>query len=176
MSLAAEIVAEVRRRAGFACEFCGVSETDSGGALTLDHFRPVSRGGSDDIDNLIYCCARCNAYKQAYWPEETTALSLWNPRQEPAGTHFLELEDGRLLPLTDVAAFTVTRLRLNRAPLVSYRLNKRTRETERLLLRRYQELAETLEQLNRQLDDQMQAQRELLREQNELLRRFFFRD
>jgi 5-methylcytosine-specific restriction endonuclease McrA len=82
MSLPAETIAEVRRRAGFACEFCGVSEIDSSGELTIDHFQPASKGGGDDIDNLIYCCARCNAYKQAYWPESSSALPLWNPREQ----------------------------------------------------------------------------------------------
>jgi len=173
MSLAADTIEGVRRRAGFACEFCGVSEIDSGGALTVDHFQPVSKGGGDDLDNLIYCCARCNAYKQAYWPEAPGALSLWNPRREPMGAHFLELADGLLLPLTEVAEFTANRLRLNRTPLVMYRLHRRERENERLLLRRYQELTSTLEQLNGQLSRLMQMQRELLREQNELLRRFF---
>lgn len=173
MSLAAETVELVRRRAGFACEYCGVSEVDSGGALTIDHFQPIIKGGGNDIDNLIYCCARCNAYKQAYWPSTPAAIPLWNPRYEPAGAHFVELADGWLLPLTEMASFTANRLRLNRAPLVSYRLQKRERENERLLLRRYQELTETLEQLNAQLDRLMQMQRELLREQNELLRLFF---
>ncbi len=45
----------IRRRASFACEFCGVSETDVGGLLTVDHFHPKAKGGSDDPDNLIYC-------------------------------------------------------------------------------------------------------------------------
>jgi len=89
------------------------------------------------------------------------------------GAHFLELADGLLLPLTEVAEFTANRLRLNRTPLVMYRLHRRERENERLLLRRYQELTSTLEQLNGQLSRLMQMQRELLREQNELLRRFF---
>jgi hypothetical protein len=47
MSLSAELREQLRERAGFACEFCGVSETDVGGLLTADHFRPRSKGGSD---------------------------------------------------------------------------------------------------------------------------------
>ncbi len=31
----------VRQRAHFACEFCGVTETDVGGELTIDHFQPT---------------------------------------------------------------------------------------------------------------------------------------
>ena len=33
MSLPEAIREQVRRRAGFACEFCGVTETDTGGLV-----------------------------------------------------------------------------------------------------------------------------------------------
>jgi hypothetical protein len=29
---------QVRERANFACEYCGVSETDSAGELSIDHY------------------------------------------------------------------------------------------------------------------------------------------
>lgn len=54
-----EIREKVRSRAGFACEYCGVTETDTGGMLTIDHFQPKTKGGSDKCDNLIYCCSPC---------------------------------------------------------------------------------------------------------------------
>ena len=38
---------EVRHRAEFKCEFCGISEADSGGELTIDHFHPKSKGGDE---------------------------------------------------------------------------------------------------------------------------------
>ena len=45
MSLPDALRGEVRQRAAFACEYCGVTETDVGGLLTIDHFRPFARGG-----------------------------------------------------------------------------------------------------------------------------------
>jgi len=39
--------AQIRQRAAFACEYCGVIETDTGGLLTIDHFQPSSKGGND---------------------------------------------------------------------------------------------------------------------------------
>jgi 5-methylcytosine-specific restriction endonuclease McrA len=48
MSIIAEVRLVVRQRAGFVCEYCGVSETDSGGELTIDHIRPQAKAGSDD--------------------------------------------------------------------------------------------------------------------------------
>jgi 5-methylcytosine-specific restriction endonuclease McrA len=169
MSISSQVRQEIRQRANFACEFCGVTELDTAGQLTIDHYQPKAKGGSDSPDNLIYSCSRCNQYKSDYWPMAETDLFLWNPRRELAKTHFLELETGHLHPLTDVGAFTIKRLRLNRDPLLRYRLRKK-QDTETLrLLTRYGELIELLSQLNKQLSDLMIEQRDLLEEQREFL-------
>jgi hypothetical protein len=47
MSLAASIREQVRQRAQCACEFCGITEIDTGGMLTIDHFQPRTKAGSD---------------------------------------------------------------------------------------------------------------------------------
>jgi hypothetical protein len=47
-------------RDGFQCKRCGVQKD-----LTVDHIWPVSRGGSDDDDNLQTLCRRCNTSKGA---------------------------------------------------------------------------------------------------------------
>lgn len=60
MTIPAAVRLLVRQRASFACEYCGVTETAAGGELTVDHFRPVTHGGTDELANLIYCCQRCN--------------------------------------------------------------------------------------------------------------------
>jgi hypothetical protein len=170
MTITIEIREQVRQRANFACGFCGVTETDAGGELTIDHFQPITKGGDDGLENLLYCCHRCNQYKLDYWPTHPDEPSLWNPRREPAAQHFLELDDGTLHPLTDVGAFTLKRLRLNRSPLVAYRLRKRQQAEEIRLLTRYREMVQLLEQLNNQLSVLMEEQRQLLEEQRELLR------
>lgn len=54
---------EVRQRYQRCCGYCGVTETEGGGELTVDHFRPVSAGGDDREENLVYACFRCNLYK-----------------------------------------------------------------------------------------------------------------
>ena len=82
MSVSRETREKVRIRANFACEYCGVTETDSGSELTIDHFHPPSKGGDDGLDNLIYCCPRCNLYKSDYFPENPKDEPLWNPRLE----------------------------------------------------------------------------------------------
>lgn len=161
---------QVRQRANFACEFCGVTEADAGGQLTIDHFRPKAKKGSDSLEKLLYCCIRCNQYKQDYWPTEPNEPSLWNPRHEPASQHFLILDDGTLYPRTPTGAFTLRRLRLNRPPLVAYRLNKLQRAEEIRLLTRYRDLVRLLEQLQIQMSGLVEEQQGLLEEQQELLR------
>ena len=169
MTISLEIREQIRRRTNFACEFCGVSETDVGGQLTIDHFQPKSKGGEDFLENLLYCCICCNQYKQDYWFVGDEP-SLWNPRQEPASVHFLELDTGKLLPLTPTGEFTIKRLRLNRSPLVAYRLGKRRKAEEIRLLKQYKDLSQLLGQLNEQLVTLVEEQQQLLEEQRELIR------
>jgi hypothetical protein len=170
MTITSDLRDQVRLRANLACEFCGVTETDTGGQLTLDHFQSKTKGGSDSLENLLYCCVRCKQYKLDYWPAHPDAPSLWNPSQESASLHFLEVDDGTLHPLTPVGMFTLKRLRLNRSPLVAYRLCKRQQAEETRLLARYRDLVQLLGQLHVQLSVLMAEQQKLLAEQQELLR------
>jgi hypothetical protein len=171
MSLPEGIREQVRLRAGFACEFCGVTETDAGGMLTVDHFQPSTQGGDNTPENLLYCCSRCNLYKADYWPAGPTEPSLWHPQKTPFSAHFFELENGTLHPITGVGAFTLQRLRFNRPPLIAHRLRRRVQANEALWLARYRDLVEVLNQLNRQQAALLEEQRALLEEQRELLRR-----
>ena len=68
MNVSGEVRQIIRQRAHYACEFCGVTETDAGGELTIDHFHLQTKGGTDILENLLYCCYRCNQYKADYWP------------------------------------------------------------------------------------------------------------
>lgn len=164
-----DIREQVRQRANYACEYCGVSETDCGGELTIDHFQPKSFGGSDDQDNLVYCCTRCNQYKMDYCPATPEDMPLWNPRQEPPSKHFLELDDGTLHALTPTGAFAMKRLRLNRPPLVAYRLRRKENAETARLLSQYRELAQLLTQLQSHSTALLKEQQELLTEQKRLL-------
>lgn len=137
MALSPEIREFVRRRAGYACEFCGVSEVDAGGELTIDHFHPTSKGGDDSLENLVYCCHRCNLYKSDYWPAHPDAPRLWNPRREPINLHFIPKFDGFLLPVTPTGSFTAERLHLNRPQLIAYRLHQTRFVRQQLQLTRY---------------------------------------
>lgn len=45
-------------RDGYCCQYCG-----SENATTVDHVLPISKGGTDDPDNLVAACTRCNYSK-----------------------------------------------------------------------------------------------------------------
>jgi hypothetical protein len=62
---------KVRRRKAFLihffntnCFYCGIPTQTSdvliSNLMTLDHIVPVSRGGNNDVSNLVICCASCN--------------------------------------------------------------------------------------------------------------------
>ncbi len=170
MSLAASIREQVRQRAQCACEFCGITEIDTGGMLTIDHFQPRTKAGSDELENLIYACITCNQYKQDYWTRIETAPILWNPRQESASQHFVEQEDGQLTALTPTGIFTIKRLRLNRSQLIVARQRRQQRLQVERLLQRYQELTTLQAQINAQLTDLAMEQQVLLKEQRKWLR------
>ena len=170
MSLSANLREQLRQRAGFACEFCGVSETDAGGLLTTDHFKPRSKGGSNSLDNLIYCCANCNQYKQDYYPVNDSEPQLWNPREEKDSVHFIALDDGQIAAISPSGEFTIRRLRLNRLPLVEYRKKRRQSAEEVRLLARYQNSLQLLSEVNEQLSELVLEQQQLLQEQRKILR------
>jgi hypothetical protein len=61
------------------------------------------------------------------------------------------------------------RLRLNRAPLVAYRLRKQSQADEHRLLERYRELVSVLERLHQQQVALLEEQQALLERQRTLL-------
>jgi hypothetical protein len=169
MSIPTDVRWVVRQRAHFACEFCGVTETDTGGELTIDHFQPHTKGGTDAPENLLYCCHRCNQYKADYWPTQSEDPPLWHPRHEPIERHLLLLANGTLYPITQTGAFTLKRLRLNRPPLVAYRVRKQGEIAEYRLLTRYRDLVVIREQLYQQQVALLEEQQVLLEEQRRLV-------
>lgn len=51
---------KVFKRDHFTCQYCG----RSGVELEVDHIEPVSKGGTNDIGNLITACKDCNRGKR----------------------------------------------------------------------------------------------------------------
>lgn len=54
---------EVFKRDSFTCQYCGNKAPDV--LLHIDHINPVSKGGDNDILNLLTSCVSCNLGKKA---------------------------------------------------------------------------------------------------------------
>ena len=53
---------------GFLCYYCNremqiVAEYPYGIVFSLDHMTALAQGGNNDLDNLVFCCVRCNLVK-----------------------------------------------------------------------------------------------------------------
>lgn len=65
----AEIRIAVFERDNFTCTYCG----ERGGRLECDHVHPLSKGGSNEMNNLTTACFKCNRSKHA------KTLAEWRP-------------------------------------------------------------------------------------------------
>lgn len=141
----------VRELYSFRCGYCGVSEADVGGELTVDHFHPVTAGGGDCDENLVYACVRCNQYKGALLSGVTDPAAsrrILHPLKDDLRAHLREdSSTGRLHGLTSAGRFHITALRLNRPPLVA---NRQRRQLVALLEARLEQaLAENAQMIER---------------------------
>lgn len=98
------------------------------GTLQIEHWWPVSRGGSDDAGNLCLACELCNQAKwaktEAIDPVTTEASALFNPREQRWEEHFTWNEAGtEIVGLTPCGRATVVSLQLNNALAVTVRGN-----------------------------------------------------
>ncbi|WP_058998542.1 HNH endonuclease [Leptolyngbya sp. NIES-2104] len=108
----------VRQRANHLCEYCHSSEEASTTRFTLDHRQPKSLEGSDDVDNLVLACHRCNMRRYNFTAgtdrETGCTVPLFNPRLQLWSEHFSWSADGlRIVGLTAIGRATCDRLDMN---------------------------------------------------------------
>lgn len=63
---------EVLKRDSFTCQYCGGKAPEV--LLHIDHIEPVSKGGTNDLLNLITSCVECNAGKSDRRLTDTTVI------------------------------------------------------------------------------------------------------
>src|SRR3990172_7430556 len=85
--------AQVRRRAGYRCEYCHLDAHDSPLArLQIEHIVPRKHGGSDDLENLALACVDCNLHKGSNLtgidPDTGQTTELFPPRRHRWNDHF----------------------------------------------------------------------------------------
>ena len=134
---------QLRKRYAYSCGYCGIHETDVGSTLTVDHYRPTRHGGTDNDENLVYCCYRCNEHKGAYWHEvQAPGIRLLHPLDDTLDLHLLEEPSGQLVGQTPEGVFYIHRLYLNRPQLIAYRLRKQITQ------RRFDAISELRDQIH----------------------------
>lgn len=121
------LLEQLRREAGSRCGYCQTSSHITGQALTVEHIIPVALGGTDAIDNLWLSCRRCNQYKAAQMesvdPETGQSVTLFNPRTQAWGDHFVWSADGtRIVGLIPAGRATIAALQMNHDDIVGARL------------------------------------------------------
>ncbi len=144
------LLEQVRRAFDGRCGYCGVAETATGAELTIDHYQPRSAGGSDQFENLVYACHRCNLYKRDYWPtpEELDAGHyILNPHRHDITLHIRQNETtGELEPLTSTGVFHIRILHLNRPQLIAHRLSRRAAQIRQQRLQLLEEQTQQREE------------------------------
>jgi HNH endonuclease len=108
----------VRDNARNRCEYCQSHQDYLMGWLQIDHFWPVSKGGSNALENLCLACELCNQHKwnqtEAIDPETQEWVQLFNPRQQSWHEHFAWSDDGlEIVGITAWGRATVVALKLN---------------------------------------------------------------
>lgn len=64
---------EVFKRDSFTCQYCGAKAPDV--ILEVDHIKPVAKGGTNDILNLITSCRDCNRGKSKKEISDNTVIT-----------------------------------------------------------------------------------------------------
>ncbi|MEW5913589.1 MAG: HNH endonuclease [Thermodesulfobacteriota bacterium] len=95
------------KRAGYKCEYC--QKDLKGDSFEVEHVKPGSRNGTDELSNLAVSCSQCNRNKgaatSAVDPISGKHCSLYNPRTMNWGEHFL-VRHGEVTGKTDIGRAT----------------------------------------------------------------------
>lgn len=81
---------EVFKRDSFKCQYCGKSAPDV--ILHVDHINPVSKGGDNDIMNLITACEDCNQGKKARLLDDKSIIEKQKQQLEELNQRREQLE------------------------------------------------------------------------------------
>ena len=108
------------------CCYCQTSEANSGIPMTLDHIKPVSKGGETSFGNVCLACRTCNEFKgdqtEAIDSLTGESVPLFNPRAQKWADHFEWSADGaRVEGLTAIGRVTALVLRMNNLTIVAAR-------------------------------------------------------
>ncbi len=116
----------VIERAHERCEYCQARADFATETFAVEHILPLSRGGTDDLDNLALACSGCNSRKynkvEAIDPTSGDTVRLFHPRTQVWTAHFRWNEDyTQVIGVTDIGRATVAALQMNRTNVINVR-------------------------------------------------------
>jgi hypothetical protein len=87
-----DISAEVRKRAGYRCEYCLIPQALFRRPFHIEHIIAKKHGGTTHLDNLALACWQCNLKKgpnlTGIDPESGEIARLFHPRRDTWAEHF----------------------------------------------------------------------------------------
>lgn len=89
-SISKKVRFEVFKRDSFKCQYCGKASPDV--ILHVDHLKPVSKGGENEIYNLITACSDCNGGKGATELDDNSSLQKQRQQLEELNTRREQLD------------------------------------------------------------------------------------
>src|SRR5262245_51667620 len=117
MAIDAHLAEAVRRRSGYACEYCRVPQAGYPTVtFPIDHVRARQHRGTTDLRNLALSCLHCNSHKgpnaAGHDPETGKLTPLYNPRRHRWARHFRWIGP-RIVGRTPVGRVTILVLDMN---------------------------------------------------------------
>lgn len=79
-SLSKKVRFEVFKRDSFQCQYCGSKAPEA--ILHVDHINPVSKGGDNEIINLVTSCEDCNQGKSDRLLTDSTSIEVQRAQLE----------------------------------------------------------------------------------------------
>lgn len=100
------------------CAYCDITLEEHGGeGFQLDHFRPQAHFEilSNDPNNLVCSCPKCNRSKSDFWPENYPEVRFIEPFETNRVDLFEFADNGNLLAAKDsISRYQIELLNLNR--------------------------------------------------------------
>ena len=127
-NISEQLKEKVRISARYRCGYCLFSEVYSPTIFQIDHIIPLSKGGTNEEENLWLLCETCNRAKsdktEVSDPQTKTTAPIFNPRTQIWNEHFQWSDDySQIIGKTPIGRGTVADLNLNRERIVAVRKN-----------------------------------------------------
>jgi 5-methylcytosine-specific restriction endonuclease McrA len=123
-SVSVSLRKRVKYRAEARYEYCLLPERVSYYSFHVEHIRSIKNGGTDQFDNLAYCCPDCNYFKGSnvatFAEDDETLVRFFDPRKDLWEDHF-HLKNGVITGKTAIGTATEQIFRFNEVDRLIFR-------------------------------------------------------